>query len=191
VTYHSLCCWEIGVGSATTAGSGHDKLRGIGKSRSGRLATRDATVTFLGRSLDIASLLRGCPSSSSRQLGLSPCFPVLAAAVCCNIRVYRMILRWWRAQLRDQPDTDTRKRINWQLPLNCITYIHQSCLRPKRPGSDEHVAEVFRGDKLGRIVALLLRTTDRSDWLITIVDVHRGLTSSTYAPFSQSYVQML
>jgi hypothetical protein len=87
-----------------------------------------------------------------------------------------------------EPDTDTRKKKKWQLPLNCISYIHQSCLRPKRPGPDEHVAEVFRGDKLGRIVAVLLRTTDRSDWLITIVDMYRGLTSST--PLSV-YVQML
>jgi hypothetical protein len=39
-------------------------------------------------------------------------------------------------------------------------------------------------------LVVLLRTTGRSDWLITIVGVHRGLISSI-PPQLSVYVQML
>ena len=39
----------------------------------------------------------------------------------------------------------------------------------------------YRGEP-GQIVILLLRTTGHVDWLIVVVDVHRGLTSTFSLP---------
>jgi hypothetical protein len=146
-------------------------------------------------------------SSCSRQPSLSPyCFPILAeAGVILQSHVpSSSLLRY--PSLSDDPKVVAssaqgparyRGKINWQAELvqNCISYIstHSAEAEASRlsgPINRGTLQRSHRGDKLGQIVLLLLRTTGRSDWFITIVDVHHRLISSR-PPQRSVYVHIL